>query len=240
MSPRCSGLVRSDARDSERVKPSTTLAETFTADCARLSLRKHDGHYHVRVEGELLMSTTATQSEAQMAELACERFAPKSVLVGGLGFGFTLRRVLELVGEDASVEVAELIPEMVAWNREHLRGVNGELLDDPRVKVTIADVYAVLRRAVPGQYDAVLLDVDNGPEALVDRRNGRIYSDRGLKILSRALCAGGRAVFWSASIDHSFMDRLLTAGFHAHAIAAKAYPQAVRPTHTLFVADWME
>ena len=225
------------------MKPSTTLAETFTPDGAKLSLRKHDGHYHVRVEGELLMSTTATRSETRMAELACEKFAPdgpKRVLVGGLGFGFTLRRVLELVGGEATVEVAELIPEMVAWNREHLRSVNGELVDDPRVKVTIADVYAVLRRATPGQYDVVLLDVDNGPVALVDRGNGRIYSDRGLQILSRALRAGGRAVFWSASIDHSFMDRLLTAGFHAQSIPAKAYLQAVRPTHTLFVADWNE
>ena len=224
------------------MKPTTTLAEARTPDGARLFLEAHDGHFNMSVEGELLMSTRAWRSEAEMAELGCAGFvggAARRVLIGGLGFGFTLRRVLELVAPDVQVEVAELLPIMVEWNREHLVSVNGGLLDDPRVAVTLGDVYAVLGGSPPARYDAVLLDVDNGPVAMVDRGNRRIYSDVGLRTLSRALTVGGRAVFWSASTNHGFMRRLTDAGFLARAVPAKAYPQAVRETHTLFVADWM-
>jgi len=223
------------------VKPTLTLAETRTPDGYKLSLRSHDGHFNMSVEGELLMSTRAWQSEAEMAELGCATLAGtarKRVLIGGLGFGFTLRRVLELVGPNVQVEVAELLPVMVQWNREHLLAVNGHLLDDPRVTVTLSDVFAVLGKAPRAHYDVILLDVDNGPFALVDAANGRIYSDNGLRVLSRALTVGGRAVFWSATPSRGFMRRLVDAGFRARALASKPYPQAVRETHTLFVADW--
>ena len=223
------------------VKPSVVLATAIIADGAKLSLRKHDGHFHIRVDGELLMSTTATASEAQMADLAIVRpgaAAPKHVLIGGFGFGFTLRRVLELVGPEVKVQVAELLPEIVAWNREHLQSVNGRLLDDPRVEILMEDVFKVLSRAQPGTYDVVLLDVDNGPEALVDPGNQRIYADPGLKTLSRAMKVGGRAVFWSGTTGEAFLKRLRKAGFVSDAVDAKAYPQAQVKTHTLFVADW--
>jgi spermidine synthase len=223
------------------VKPSVTLAQTTTSDGATLSLRLHDGHYHMRIGGHGLMSTIATRSEVRLAELGCERLVKegrKRVLIGGLGFGFTLRRVLELVTTDVKVEVAELLPQVVAWNREYLRSVNGGLVDDPRVRILIEDVFALLARATAGHYDAVLLDVDNGPAALVDRGNARLYADHGLRVLSRALRVGGRAVFWSASPERSFMARLAQAGFRAEAVAAKAYAKSKRGNHTLFVADW--
>ena len=223
------------------MKPSVTLAQITTADGATLSLRMHDGQFHMRIGGHGLMSTTATSSEARLAELACERLGKegrKHVLIGGLGFGFTLRRVLELVTADVKVEVAELLPQVVAWNREYLQSVNGGLVDDPRVGLLIEDVFALLARAPAGQYDAVLLDVDNGPAALVDHGNARLYADPGLRVLSRALRVGGRAVFWSASPERSFMARLAHAGFRAEAIATKAYAQSKRRDHTLFVADW--
>lgn len=222
------------------MKPTTTLAETRTPDGSKMFLQHHDGHFSMCVDGEMLMSTRAWHSEAEMAELGCalpSGRAPRRVLIGGLGFGFTLRRVLELVGPEAEVEVAELLPVMVEWNRAHLMGVNGRLLDDPRVRVTVGDVFGVLGGAPAGRYDVVLLDVDNGPVALVDHGNTRIYSDPGLRILSRALAEGGRAVFWSASTDRRFLRRLIEAGFRSSSLPAKAYPQAVRRTHTLFVAD---
>jgi len=223
------------------VKPTVTLAQTTTADGATLSLRMHDGQYHMRIGGHGLMSTTATRSEARLAELGCERLVKagrKRVLIGGLGFGFTLRRVLELVTADVTVEVAELLPQVVAWNREYLQSVNGGLVDDPRVGILIEDVFALLARAAAGQYDAVLLDVDNGPDALVDPGNARLYGDHGLRVLSRALRVGGRAVFWSASPARAFMARLAQAGFRAEAVAAKAYDTSKRRNHPLFVADW--
>jgi spermidine synthase len=206
-----------------------------------LSLSMRDGHYYLRVAGRELMGTVAASSEMRLAELGCEKVGATSgarVLIGGLGFGFTLRRVLELVRSDARVEVAELLPEVVAWNREYLQSVNGNLLDAPRVNIVIEDVVAVLAAASTGRYDVILLDVDNGPPAsIVDPATTRLYADAGLTVVSRALRPGGRAVFWSASGDRAFLKRLTRAGFRATAVSAKAYPSAKRETHTLFIAD---
>lgn len=223
------------------MKPSVLLAEVVLPNRVRMSLRRHDGHYQVRVGGEMLMSTTATASEAAAAEHALARVAPGSaprVLIGGLGFGFTLKRALELGGPRARVTVVELVPQVVAWNREHLREVNGALLDDPRVEVVVDDVHAYVTRAEPRSFDAVILDVDNGPEALVDRRNARLYARTGIVALSIVLAKGGRAVFWSAGADAEFRARLVDAGYRVEAVKAKAYEQARAKAHVLYVADW--
>ena len=223
------------------MKPSVTLAETTLSGGSTLSLCRRDGHYFLRVAGRELMGTVAANSEMRLAELACEKLGTASgttVLIGGLGFGFTLRRVLELVRPNVSVQVAELLPEVVAWNREYLQSVNGGLVDDPRVEIRIDDVLGVLARATARQYDAVLFDIDNGPAAIVAAANARLYAAPGITVLSRALRVGGRAVFWSASTDRAFLKRLTRAGFRATAVGAKAYPQAKRDTHTLFIADW--
>jgi spermidine synthase len=223
------------------VKPSVTLAETRLSGGSTLSLCTRDGHYFLRVAGRELMGTVAANSEMRLAELACEKVGTArgtKVLIGGLGFGFTLRRVLELVRPDVRVQVAELLPEVVAWNREYLQSVNGSLVDDPRVEILIDDVLAVLAAANARQYDAVLFDIDNGPAAIVAATNARLYAAPGLTVLSRALRVGGRAVFWSASTDRAFLKRLTRAGFLATAVGAKAYPHAKRDTHTLFIADW--
>ena len=223
------------------MKPSVTLAETTLSGGSTLSLCRRDGHYFLRVAGRELMGTVAANSEMRLAELACEKLGRgnnQRVLIGGLGFGFTLRRVLELVRPNVSVQVVELLPEVVAWNREYLQSVNGGLVDDPRVEIRIDDVLAVLARANAGQYDAVLFDIDNGPAAIVVAANARLYAAPALMALSRALRVGGRAVFWSGSTDRAFLKRLTRAGFRATAVGAKAYPHAKRDTHTLFVADW--
>jgi len=222
------------------MKPSVLLAEATTPDGAQLTLRLHDGHFQMRVGGHGLMCTTETRSEAELAERGCAKLVdggPARVLIGGLGFGFTLRRVLELVPAGVRVQVVELLPVVVAWNREYMRSVNGELVDDARVQIVVDDVGAVLAAAPAASYDAVLLDVDNGPFALVDAGNAQLYSTAGLRVLARALRPGGRAAFWSATPDSAFMRRLATAGFHATACAAKAYAQAKRATRTLIIAD---
>jgi spermidine synthase len=223
------------------MKPSVTLAETRLANGSTLSLATRDGHYYLRVAGRELMGTVAASSEMRLADLGCEKIgtAPGArVLIGGLGLGFTLRRVLELVRPDAKVDVVELLPDVVAWNRQYLQSVNGGLLDDPRVTVVIEDVLSALTAASVGQYDVVMLDVDNGPPAsIVDPATTRLYADSGFAVLWRALRPGGRAVFWSASNDRSFVKRLTMAGFRATAVGAKAYPSAKRDTHTLFIAD---
>lgn len=158
------------------------------------------------------------------------------VLIGGLGLGFSLQRTLELVGRHARVQVAELLPEVVAWNREFLRGVNGLLLDDRRVEVVTGDVYDVIRRAGPAAYDAILLDVDNGPTSMVQAKNARIYKRRGLGTIWQALKQGGKVAFWSAVPEPDFLHDLEHAGFRAEAHPARAHERAKREAHVIYLA----
>ncbi len=219
------------------MKITETLATCTTPDGARLTLHSHDGQHFLKVDGLQLMSTTASSSEEQMAEVACERLpAHPRILIGGLGFGFTLKRALELTGPDVVVEVAELLPEVVAWNREFLAEVNGHLLDDPRVKIHVGDVFDLIDHGA-NSYDAILLDVDNGPDPFVQRRNERLYAKPGISRIKQALRPRGRVIFWSAHPDKSFARSLEKAFPRVECISAKAYPKAKRFTHTLFVAD---
>lgn len=222
------------------MKPFLNLAQARTPDGAELTLHSHDTEFYLRVNRQPLMGTNASESEKVLAELACAKLSAHKtprILIGGLGFGFSLRRVLECVGPEAQVQVAELLPEVVTWNREFLMTVNGAMLDDPRVQVSIEDVYKIIGQAPAGHYDAILLDVDNGPIAMVKDGNGRLYQAQGLAAISRALKPGGRVTFWSASQDSAFVRRLVKAGYKAEVIACKAYPQAKKKTHTIFVAD---
>jgi spermidine synthase len=132
------------------MKPFLQLAQARTPDGAELSLHAHDTHFYLRVNRQPLMGTNASESEKALARLACARLGGMKqprVLIGGLGFGFSLRQVLEIVGADARVQVAELLPEVVEWNRRYLGSVNGLLLDDRRVEVVVDDVFEVLSRA---------------------------------------------------------------------------------------------
>ena len=222
------------------MKPFTTLARARTSGGAELTLHEHDTHFFLRVNSQSLMTTKAAVSEMELAHLACERLRERPavrVLIGGLGFGFTLRRVLELTVRDAIVEVAELLPEIVAWNREFLSGVNGKLLDDSRVRISIADVFQIITLAPAAHYDAILLDVDNGPMAMVQDGNARLYQPGGLAAMARVLKPGGRVTLWSAGPDPAFSRRLARAGFAVQVVNAKAHTRARRNAHTIFVAD---
>lgn len=220
------------------MKITRTLATSTTPDGERITLHEHDGHHFLKVAGLQLMSTTASSSEEQMAELSCVNLPAKPrVLIGGLGFGFTLKRVLALTGPDAIVDVAELLPEIVTWNREFLHEVNGMLLADARVRIHVDDVYNVIDRCGSDRYHAILLDVDNGPDPFVQNVNERLYAKPGISRIKNALQPGGRVIFWSAHPDKSFEKSLQGAFRKVECIPAKAYPKAKRFTHTLFVAD---
>jgi spermidine synthase len=204
-----------------------------------MSLHEHDGEYFLKLNGRQLMSTTATVSEIMLADLPCRSFGlrPVKVLIGGLGLGFSLKRVLELTGPEATVEVAELLPEVVAWNREFLREVNGKLLDDRRVKVITKDVFEVLRLAPKPSYDAILLDVDNGPTSFVQKDNKRLYQRKGFDLIMRSLRPGGKVAFWSAEREHGFIETLARFGFRTRAVPAKAHETAKRAAHVIYVAE---
>ena len=224
------------------MKPFHNLGQTRTPDGSLFSLHEHDGEYFLKLNGRQLMSTTSTVSELLLAQLPCKGLGRKPdarVLIGGLGLGYSLRRVLELVGPGATVEVAELLPDVVAWNREFLGAVNGALLDDPRVKVIVGDVFDVIRRAKNACYDAILLDVDNGPTSFVQAKNARLYDRRGFGLIARTLKRGGKVAFWSACEEPDFLQSLSYAGFKAEAIPCKANEHAKRDAHVIYLAEQM-
>ena len=220
--------------------PFQNLAEARTPEGSRLSLHEHDGDYFIKLDGRQLMSSTSTLSEIMLADKACGplRSKPRArVLIGGLGLGYSLKRVLELVAKDAVVQVAELIPEVVAWNRELLRKVNGRLLDDARVEIIVGDVFAPIRKPGAGRYDAILLDVDNGPTSFVQSKNRRLYNRRGLHAIYNALNPGGRVAFWSADAEPHFREALARGGFEAEEYPAKAHERAKRFAHMIYVGE---
>jgi spermidine synthase len=220
------------------MKPFQTLAETTTAEGRYLKLHEHDGDYFILLNGQQLMSSRANESEIELARVACRFLEGKTsprILVGGLGMGFTLKAVLDLVGPDAIVETVELMPEVVAWNREHLRSLNGTALDDERVKILVEDVFAVLQRAPDNPYDVILMDVDNGPVAFVLEKNRRLYRDQGVELMVNALTPDGCVAVWSAGKDRSFADRLYKAGLKVDVIGAKAHANARRDSHVIFI-----
>lgn len=222
------------------MKPFITLARVSTPDGAELTLQEHDGQHYLKLNGRQLMSTSATMSEMLLGELACARIrshAAPRVLIGGLGFGFTLRAVLHAVGADAVVEVAELIPEVIAWNREYLGKVNGALVDDPRVKVYPSDVFSVIKHVPRGKYDAILLDLDDGPVGYIQGKKSYKYDYRGCGRIRRALAPGGRAAFWSAGEDRPFEQSLRRAGFGVEVRKSKAHAHARQELHRIYLAD---
>jgi spermidine synthase len=222
------------------MKPNTKLAETTTPDGALLALYEHDGTFCIRLNGEELMNSTVSTSELLLGELAARHVAAHAqpcVLIGGLGLGFTLRAVLDEVGPEATVHVAELMPPVVAWNREFMSHLNGSLLDDPRVHLLIQDVWHVIARGGRAKYDAIMLDIDNGPTAFVQKQNSRMYNEAGLQQIAAALKPGGRVAIWSARPDHGFADRMYDIGFKVEIVPAKLHANAKRCAYTIYVGD---
>ncbi len=227
-------------KGSRSMKPTIKLAEASAPGGAKLSLHEHDGAFTVRLNGQALMDSRVAASELMIGELATERFprfGKSRVLIGGLGLGFTLRSALEGVGPHGIVELAELIPAMVDWNRTHLARLNGALVDDRRVVLHACDVWQVLGRTDGVRFDAVILDTDNGPSAMVQPQNARLYDERGIARVFGALKVGGRAVIWSASHDRAYEKRLTQAGFTVRVVPAKLHAAAKRPAYILYVAD---
>ncbi|MFC1689866.1 hypothetical protein ACFL07_09475 [Pseudomonadota bacterium] len=182
-----------------------------------LSLHQGKDDFFIKISsgGGELMSTRKHGSEDALGALPCRKLRNRDsarVLIGGLGMGFTLASVLAEVGERAEVTVAELIPEVVEWNRGPLGKCSGYPLNDPRTKVHIGDV-AKLLQAQRGYFDVIALDVDNGPEGLTQSANDWLYSTAGIIAAQEALTPDGVLAYWSAGPDQAFHDRLRRCGF---------------------------
>jgi len=200
-----------------------------------LVLRERAGTFEIRCNGWDLMSNRAHYSEQWLARSACKRMPADAtrVLIGGLGMGFTLRAALEVLPVAAEVVVAELLPEIIAWNRGVLAPLAHRPLDDPRVLVVCADVADLLQ---PDSFDAIVLDVDNGPDAVMLRGNASLYAPEGVERLQRALRQGGILAVWSASPSKLFAQTLRASELRWDRTDVPARGAEGDPVHSVYCA----
>lgn len=189
-------------------------------------------------DGGQLMNTRMHGSEDALAAIPCKKIAGRPeprALIGGLGMGFTLASALLHLGKSAEVVVAELVPGVIEWNRGALGAKSGYPINDPRTRIIEDDVAKVLN-AAKGDYDAIMLDVDNGPEGLTQKSNTWLYSMDGLRQCHKALRAKGILAVWSSSADRKFSEKIAKAGFKAEAV--QVYAHGNRGTrHTIWIAE---
>ncbi len=207
------------------MQPWETVDRARVADGTELTLARRGDEWVVRAGGRVLMSSRQHGSEDALATLALGALrrptGAGTVLVGGLGLGYTLRATLDRVGPEARVIVAEISPELVAWNRGPLSSLAGSPLDDPRTRLQVGDVASRIAEA-RGAFDAILLDVDNSPSSMVLPANDRLYGPRGVRACREALSAGGVLAVWSAGPDEAYVERLAREGFDARAVTVPA------------------
>nr|WP_294392303.1 spermidine synthase [uncultured Sphingomonas sp.] len=203
----------------------------------QLHLVRHGQEYEILFGDEQLMGSWAYRSEEALATLVFERLGKRAgrTLIGGLGMGFTLAAARSALPPSASIVVAELVPKVVAWAEGPLEHIHGDSLRDPRVSLEIRDVHDVIVEQRAG-FDAILLDVDNGPDGLINLANERLYCNWGLRAAYAALRPGGMLAVWSAYSDSAFSDRLRQAGFKVEIVEVDPGGGDTGPPHTIWLA----
>lgn len=210
------------------MKMRETIATALAPNGSTMSLVKHDKDWGIYVDGRELMSTRRHVSEDRLGEIACAplRAKPKvSVLIGGLGLGFTLKAALRSLGPDARVTVAELMPPVIEWNKNRAYDLAADAVADPRTEIVVTDVYDLIKKSV-GAFDVILLDADNNTTAMNTEGNKKLYQKIGLSLVHGALKKGGVVVYWSADSDPLFAKEMGRAGFKV---------EVERNQHTLLV-----
>jgi spermidine synthase len=202
-----------------------TLIDTTTipGDGGEMYLYRRGDEYSIRVGHHELMNSREHGSEDALATLVCDRLIDRRkvrVLVGGLGMGFTLAGVLNGVTAQSEVVISELVPSVVAWHRGPLAEVSGGILDDPRVRIRETDVARIIAESRDA-FDAILLDVDNGPAGITSKHNDKLYGLGGLRAAHRALREGGILAVWSSGPDPTFTRRLQQTGFTAEEVRVR-------------------
>lgn len=216
--------------------PRTLVATARIPGGAEMRLYQRGSDHMILVDRDELMSTRMSGSEEALADLTAQRLGGgrnQRWLIGGYGMGFTLRAALRLLPRDAKVTVAELVPEILDWARGPMADLTAGCLDDPRVSIRLGDVAQAM---APASWDAILLDVDNGPDALVRPENDRLYSPAGLHAAQQALKPGGLLAIWSAGPDPRFTRTLQTAGFRVEEEVVRARANGKGPRHHIWFA----
>lgn len=208
-------------------------------DGEELSLYRRGKEFSIRVKACQLMGSAASGSEEALAELVCARLAGRPrprLLIGGLGMGYTVGAALRQLNAEGQVVVAELVPAVVEWNRGPLADLAGRPLEDPRVTVQVTDVARLLRTETAA-YDAILLDVDNGPEGLTRKGNNWLYAQVGLERAWAALRPAGVLGVWSSHPDRAFARRLRRVGFAVEEVSVRARGLRGGPQHIVWLAQ---
>lgn len=218
--------------------PWVRLADATAPDGGALRLMRRGHEFSIRVDGAELMNNRLSGSEEALATLSIARIPGRKqarILIGGLGMGFTLRAAQNAAGAGAALVVAEIVPEVIEWAKGPMAEMFGDCLSDPRVTLRAADVGEVIRADVAA-WDAILLDVDNGPEGMTRPGNDSLYGEAGLEWASRALRPGGVLAVWSAVGDPAFTRRLRTAGFEVEVASTRASRTGKGAKHTIWLA----
>jgi spermidine synthase len=205
---------------------------------SELRLMRRGREFSIKLGANELMNSRLSGSEAALATLAAKRIeqvANPRVLIGGLGMGFTLRAALGVFGSKAQIVQAELVPAVVAWARGPMAEIFGDSLGDPRVNIREGDVAEIIR-SHRGAFDAILLDVDNGPEGLTRKGNDALYSSAGLKAAHTALQPGGVLAVWSSGPNPAFAKRLRSAGFDVKEVNIRATGRGGGARHVIWIA----
>ena len=219
------------------MKPFELLAQALSPDATVIKLVRRDDEFIILADGAILMSSRVHGSEDALATFTCKRvrtLQQPCVLIGGLGMGFTLRATLDLLPQQATVVVAELLPAVVEWNRGPLGPLANHPLRDKRVSVVTEDVFAILNTR-RDHFDDVLLDVDNGPSAFTASDNAALYDHRGIAAVHAALKTEGVLAVWSAHHDRKFEQRLRDAGFDVQVHRPRGRLKKGGPRHTIFL-----
>lgn len=207
-------------------------------DGGELRLKKRGAEFSIMLGSNELMNSRLSGSEEALAKLSCLRLRDRerpTILIGGLGMGFTLRAALAELGPEAQVTVAELIPAVVAWARGPMADVFGDSLNDPRVSIYEGDVGRLIGSS-RSAYDAILLDVDNGPEGLTRQANDSLYDLPGLGAAKTALTPGGVLAVWSSTPNRAFTLRLRQVGYRVEEVGARAHGTRAGARHTIWIA----
>jgi spermidine synthase len=204
-----------------------------------MELFQHDRDFSININGQELMNSLHHESELELARLGCAHLTDKktaSILIGGLGMGFTLRQTLDMLGPQAQMVVGELLDPVIEWNHEFLGQLNGNPLSDERVDVQAGDVVSLISRS-KNKFDAILLDIDNGPAALTNSYNRHLYSQEGIQSCKQALRKPGILAVWSAEPNKKFEKLLMTCRFYVTRFRVPAYLGSKTQSRFIFVAS---